>query len=71
MLPRLSITIGLRNYRVIPSDRADSIDCDCARAEIVCPVDTTLRELGEVVTSAEAHERPSLRRVPLLSGGVD
>lgn len=71
MLPRMSITIGLRNYRVIPTPRVESIDCDCARAEIVCPLDTTFRELGEVITSVETHERPSLRPVRLLAEGVD
>lgn len=66
MLSKLSVTVGLRNYQIIPAVGVDRINCDCARAEIVCPPDTTLRELGEVISSVAEHETPAMRRIPLL-----
>jgi hypothetical protein len=62
----MSITVGLQNYRVIPDDRVAAIDCNCARAEIICPLDTTLRELGDVISAVAAHETPAMLRIPLL-----
>jgi hypothetical protein len=66
MLSKLSVTVGLRNYHVIPDIRVERINCDCARAEIVCPPDTTLRELDDVISSVAEYETPTMRRLPLV-----
>jgi hypothetical protein len=62
----MSITVGLRDYKVIPDLKSGSLECNCARGEIHCPPETTLRELGEAITSLGSFEMPALRRIPLL-----
>jgi hypothetical protein len=66
MMNSLNVTVGLRNYRIIPSAKVERIDCDCAKGEIVCPRETTLRELDDVISSVSAHEMPAMRRIPLV-----
>jgi hypothetical protein len=65
MLGRMSITVGLRNYRVVPDSRAEFIDCNCARAEILCPEETTLGELAEAVRLLSEYETPRIVSLPL------
>jgi hypothetical protein len=62
----MSITVGLRNYRVIADAAVEAIDCDCGRAEITCPPETTLRELDEVISGVAEYEVPVLVQIPLL-----
>jgi hypothetical protein len=62
----MSVTVGLRNYKVVPDPKVALVECHCARGEIHCPPETTLRELGEAITSLGSYEMPALRRIPLL-----
>lgn len=67
MFPRFSFRVGLRDYDVVVRPAATTIDCDRDAAHVVCPPDTTLRELADLSAELLRHECPPLRRLRLLN----
>ena len=56
-----TLTHRSKQYQIIPDATQRRIDCDMPRAEIHCPIDTSLRQLVDLVGFIEKSIPPDGR----------